>query len=204
MKFAPRLTRRGHASLSFRDEIITVNLKDYLSKKGKAPKGKTDWLFFCTITVKSGQLWAGDPNLPNEDDGYAARVPSGTYVVEGIGMPFDGDRVVSRLRVRLESVSGPTLGEELGETGTDSATIGVCDIAAFESAYKKKGGADRVQAAIDALEGEFFGILKVPEFPNAVMAFVPTGTDGTGPVYALMSGRKRVGIELPFMDEDAT
>lgn len=55
-----------------------MNLKDYLSRRGKAPKGKTkEWLFFCELAVKSGKLWAGDPNLPNEDDGYAAKVPRG-------------------------------------------------------------------------------------------------------------------------------
>jgi hypothetical protein len=181
---------------------IAMNLKDYLSKKGQTPKGKTDWLFFCNMEVKSGKLWAGDPNLPNEDDGCAVEVPSGVYVVEGIGMRFGRDRVVSRLRVRLNSASTPILGDEIGETGTDSATIGVCDIAAFEDAYKKDGGADAVQDAIDALDGEDFGVLEVPKFPDAIMPFVPTGSDGTGPVHVLTSGGKCVGIELAFMEED--
>jgi hypothetical protein len=34
------------------------------------------------------------------------------------------------------------------------------------------------------------------------MPFVPTGSDGTGPVFALMSGAQRVGIELTFTEED--
>lgn len=179
-----------------------MNLKDYLSQKGKAPKGKTkEWLFFCTLEVKSGKLWAGDPNLPNEDDGCAVKVPPGKYVVEGIGMPFDQDRVVSRLRVRLESATNLTVGEELGDAGTDSGMIGVCDITAFESAYKKEGGADSVQKAIDSPNEESFGVLKVPEFPDCVMPYVPTGSDGNGPVIAVLSGGKCVGIELPFMDE---
>jgi hypothetical protein len=179
-----------------------MDLTDYLSKKAKAPKGKTGWLPCCTIEVKSGLLWAGDPNLPNKDDGCAVSVPKGTYVVEGVGMKFDRDRIVSRLRVYLQSATNPTVGEDIGETGTDSCTIGVCDITAFEQAYAKEGGADKVQDAIDALEGEDFGILRVPEFPDAVMPFVPIGSDGSGPVYALMSGGKCVGFELPFMDEE--
>jgi hypothetical protein len=180
-----------------------MNLKEYLSQKGKAPKGKTkDWLPFCTLDVKTGRLWAGDPHLPNADDGCVVKVPRGKYVVEGIGLPFGRDRVVSRLRVRLESAPDPKPGKELGDTGTDSAMIGVCEIAAFEAAYKKEGGADRVQEAIDSQTGKGFGILTVPEFPDAIMPFVPTGSDGNGPVLALMSGGKVVGIELPFMDED--
>jgi hypothetical protein len=179
-----------------------MNLQEYLSNPSEPSEDKTDWLHFCTLEVKSGKLWAGDPNLPNEDDGYAAEIPNGTYVVEGIGMPFDEDRIVSRLRVRLQTAPNPTLGDELGETGTDSATIGVCDIAPFEAAYLEEGGADSVQEAIDALDGECFGILKVPEYPDAIMPFVPIGSDGGGPVYALMSGGRCVGVEIPFMDEE--
>lgn len=179
-----------------------MNLQDYLSNAAAPSESKTDWLHFCNLEVKSGKLWAGDPNLPNEDDGYAAEVPNGFYVVEGIGMPFYGERVVSRLRIRLQTAANPTLGDELGETGTDSATIGVCDIAPFEAAYLEEGGADSVQEAIDSLDGECFGILKVPAYPDAIMPFVPIGSDGGGPVLALMSGGQCVGVELPFMDED--
>ena len=179
-----------------------MNLKDYLSQKGKTPKAKTEWLPFCELEVKTGKLWAGDPNLPNADDGCVVKVPKGTYVVEAIGMPFDRDRIVSRLRVRLKSARNLKTGKELGDAGTDSAMIGVCEIDAFEAAYKTEGGADKVQAAIDALEGEAFGILQVPEFPNTRMPFIPMGSDGNGPVLAVMSDGKRVGIELPFMDLD--
>lgn len=180
-----------------------MHLKEYLAQKGKAPKEKTkDWLPLCTLEVKSGKLWAGDPYLPNADDGCVVKVPRGTYVVEGIGMPFGRDRVVSRLRVRVETAKNLKLGKELGETGTDSAMIGVCDINAFEAAYQREGGADRVQAAIDSLGAEDFGVLRVPEFPDAIMPFVPTGSDGNGLILAVMSEGKRVGIELPFMDLD--
>jgi len=112
-----------------------MNLKDYLSKKAKPPKGKTtDWLRFYAIEVTTGSLWAGDPHLANADDGCVVKVPPGRYAVEGIGLTLGRDRLVSRLRVRLESVKNPKLGKELGDTGTDSAMIGVCDIKAFDKA----------------------------------------------------------------------
>ena len=179
-----------------------MTLQEYLSKKGKAPKGKTGWLPFCALEVKTGKLWTGDPMLPNEDDGCLVKVPRGKYLVEGIGMPFGSDRVVSRLRVRLESATEPKPGKEVGDAGTDSCMIGVCEIAAFEAAYQHDAGPDRVQAALDSQTGEGFGILKVPGFPEAIMPFIPTGSDGNGPVLALMSAGKLVGIELPFMDEE--
>src|SRR5713226_8482343 len=113
-----------------------MNLKAYLSKKSKAPRGKTkDWLPFCTLDVTTGALWAGDPHLANAEDGYAVKVPRGKYVVEGIGLRFGRDRVVSRLRVRLESAPNAKVGKEVGDTGTDSAMIGVCDIRAFDKAW---------------------------------------------------------------------
>jgi len=180
-----------------------MNLKDYLSKKGKAPKGKTEeWLPFCKLDVTTGSLWSGDPHLANADDGCVAKVPKGRYVVEGIGLAAGRDRIVSRLRVRLESVQSPILGRELGDTGTDSAMIGVCDIKAFDKACGPDAG-EEVQEAIEAQTGNGFGVINIRRFPGAVMPFLPVGSDGGGPVFALTSGGKCVGIELPFMDEQA-
>jgi hypothetical protein len=179
-----------------------MNLKEYLSKKGKAPKGKTtDWLHFCSLDIKTGALWAGDPHLGNAEDGCVVRVPRGQYAVEAMGMTFGRERVVSRLRVRLVSAKNPKLGKEVGETGTDSAMIGVCDIKAFEKAYVPDPG-EELQEEIEAQTDDGFGIITLKNSPGAVMPFVPTGSDGSGPVFALMSGKKCVGMELPFMGED--
>ncbi len=155
-----------------------------------------DWHPFHILKVGTGKLWAGDPQLPNADDGLVVKVPAGKYVVECDGLP-PRCRAVSKLRVRLEGVESVKRGKKLGETGTDSATIGVCEISAFEAAYKKKGGADAVQRGIDAQTGGF-GLITVPKFPELILPFVPTGSDGTGPVYALLSGKECVGIELVF------
>jgi hypothetical protein len=170
------------------------------SEQIKLPKSAMlNWHPFHTLMVKAGQLWVGDPHLPNADDGCIVKVPSGKYVVECDGLP-SRCQAVSKLRVRLESAKRAKRGKKLGETGTDSATIGVCEIAAFEAAYKSKDGAEQVQEAIDSLT-ESFGVLTVPNFPEAIMPFVPTGSDGNGPVFALISDTKCVGVELLFMDE---
>jgi hypothetical protein len=180
-----------------------MNLKDYLSNKGKAPKGKTKtWMRFCTLDVATGALWGGDPHVANADDGCVVKVPPGRYAVEAIGLACGRrDRVVARLRVRLASVKNPVLGKEIGETGTDSAMIGVCDIKAFDAACKPDSG-DEVQEAIEAQTDDGFGIITFKKFPGAVMPFIPTGSDGSGPVFALMSGARRIGMELSFMDDN--
>lgn len=160
---------------------------------------RQDWYFFHTLEIHLGGLWAGDPQLANAEDGLLVRVPNGKYVVECDGLPHRC-KAVTKLRVRLESATDVKRGRRLGETGTDSATIGVCEIAPFEAAYKEAGGEAEVQKAFDA-QTEGFGIVTVPKFPGTNLAFVPTGSDGTGPVFALMSGKMRVGIELVFAGE---
>jgi hypothetical protein len=178
-----------------------MNLTDYLSKKGKAPTADVGaWLTLCTFNVTTGSLWAGDPLLTNAEDGCVAKVPAGQYVVEGIGGTQGRYRYVSRLRVRLKTVKSPTIGKKLGNTGTDSAMIGVCDIKEFNKACGRKSG-DEVRQAIETQTDKGFGILTLKKFPGAVMPFVPTGGDGSGPVFARTAGAKRVGIELPFVNE---
>ncbi|NBV25410.1 MAG: hypothetical protein EBS05_26285 [Proteobacteria bacterium] len=179
-----------------------MNLRDYLSRKGKAPKGKPKgWLYFCHLDVSTGTLWAGDPNIADATDGCVVEVPSGKYVVEGIGKTFNAARLVSKLRARLECIENPVVGDAVGDTGTDSAMIGICDIKAFEAACGPDSG-EEVQEAIESQTGTGFGIVTIEKFPGAVMPFVPTGSDGSGPVFALISDGKCVGIELSFMEED--
>ena len=100
----------------------------------------------------------------------------------------------------MESAEGIKRGKKLGETGTDSATIGVCEISVFEAAYRRESGGEAVQRAIES-ETEGFGVVTVPGFPGVIMPFVPTGSDGTGPVFALVSDKRCVGIELVFTNE---
>ena len=92
-------------------------------------------------------LRAGDPHLANADDGCVVKVPRGKYVVEGIGLAWGRDRIVSRLRVRLEGAKNLKPGKEVGDTGTDSAMIGVCDSKAFDKAIGPDAG-EEVQEAI--------------------------------------------------------
>lgn len=190
----------AEARLPELNKAYTKKVHAVLAKAGVtiAPaKSETkDWHPFHTLQIKGGKLWAGDAQLANADDGFIATVPAGNYIVECDGLPRRC-KAVSKLRVRLESAADVKRGKKLGETGTDSATIGVCEIAAFEAAYEKKGGADAVQKAIDS-QSDGFGVIKVSKFPDAIMPFVPTGSDGTGPVFALMAGKKCVGIELAF------
>jgi hypothetical protein len=81
--------------------------------------------------------------------------------------------------------------------------IGVCDIKAFDAAYRAHSD-DDLQETIETQTGEGFGIIHIERSDTAAMPFVPTGSDGDGPVFALMSDGNIVGIELPFMEEVET
>jgi hypothetical protein len=180
---------------------LAANLKDYLASKGWARLGeRTKWLQVCMLDVRTGALWAGDPHLANKEDGCVVRVPPGIYRVEGIGAKSGPGRAVARLRVCLESVKKTRLGKKVGHTGTDSAMIGVCDIDAFDAACET-GAEDEVQAAIEAQTENGFGVITLPQYPGAIMPFVPTGSDGSSPVRALMADRRCVGIEINFEAE---
>jgi hypothetical protein len=180
-----------------------MKLGDFLSGKGRFPKGQTtQWLPFCALQVKTGVLWAGDPHVANAEDGCVVKVPRGKYVVEGIGLTLGHHRIVSRLRVHLATAMNPNLGKEVGEAGTDSAMIGVCDIKAFNAAFAEDGD-DAVQEAIAAHTDKGFGIVQVKRRPGAIMPFVPTGSDGSGPVFALMASGKRVGFQLAFIEPES-
>ena len=166
------------------------------------PKGPTvDWLPFCGLEVTSGSLWAGDPLIANAEDGCVLDVPRGMYCVEAVGLAHSRNRVVCRLRVRLETAANPTLGEEVGHTGTDSAMIGVCDIKEFDALFVEMDDND-VQDAIELQTKNGFGIVGLKPTSDGLMPFVPIGSDGTGPVFALMDSGDCVGMQLAFMEEN--
>jgi hypothetical protein len=181
--------------------ILATNLKDYLASRSWARPGeRTKWLPICTLDVRTGALWAGDPHLANKDDGCVVRVPLGPYRVEGIGAKSGPGRAVARLRVCLDSVKKARPGKRIGSTGTDSAMIGICDIEAFDAACGADTG-EAVQAAIEAQTRSGFGVITLVQHPGAIMPFVPTGGDGSSPVRALMADRRCVGIDINFEAE---
>jgi hypothetical protein len=180
---------------------LNVKLSEFLSGKGRFPAGKTaQWLQFCTLHVTTGSVWAGDPYLANAVDGCVVKVPHGKYLVEAVGLKNGRYRVVSRLRVRLATAANPELGKEVGQTGTDSAMIGVCDIKAFDADFAQESS-EAVHEAVQAQTESGFGIVKAKRRPGAVMPCVPTGSDGSGPVFALVASGRLVGIQLNLMEE---
>jgi len=153
------------------------------------PESSGGWYKFTTLEISSGKIWAGDPQYGIADDGCVIDVEPGTYLVECDGVPYRCS-AVTKLRVRLESVAKPKKGKKVGETVTDSCAMGVSDVQTLTKLEN------------DDFWPDGFGIVTAPNQPLAAMPFVPMGSDGGGPIYALMSGKRVVGIQLPFTGEE--
>lgn len=181
--------------------MTAPGLADFLAggSRRSAPRGvrgtETDWLALATVALPEGSLWAGDPQVIDAEDGLSIDVAPGDYRVEVKGLDVDGFRTVSRLRVVRRDVPAPARGDVIGETGTDSGQIAVCDIAAFGAAVGTD--ADLVERAVRDVGKAPFGTLVIAGID---VAFCMTGSDGGGPVHALLDGASVVGIELPFVD----
>jgi hypothetical protein len=184
-----------------------VKLAEFLrkNKRGDPPAGtvgvESDWLEVGTFEVTTGSLWAGDPFVCNSEDGSVVEVPTGSYVVRAKVMDFAGRKQVSRMRVVQQSAVNPALGKEVGETGTDTAMIAVCDMAALDAAIGRDS--ERFQELVTGYDYEDCGIVEFTMKIPVSMPYVSTGTDGGWPVFELKVGRRRVGIELEFISPGA-
>jgi hypothetical protein len=188
-----------------------MNLTDYLSRRlKKAPrrdsKGKqSEWLEFCDIVLHGPKFLIVDANfVPSEEDGILVEVSPGTYHVQVKGMEYGRDKRVSRLRAVLVGAGGvPVLGQQLGETWTDTALTGICDFEVFKKAWGNDEATShkRIGQAIE--EADSFGIAELDRTAGAIMVFVSSGFgDGTFPVLELRENGRRAGFEIQFIAED--
>jgi len=114
-------------------------------------------------------------------------------------MRYGNDARISQLRAIPSGVTSST-GAQIGETGTDTAKIGVCDHDVFASAWGDDDEAswDIISPAIE--DAETHGIAVLDDQVGAVMPFVSSGFgDGTFPIHELVSNGSRVGFEVTFI-----
>lgn len=180
------------------DKLLAYLRKGATTPQGGREKGiPSPWIKLAELEVRSGSLWAGDPLCLNEEDGALIKVASGLYVLEAQGMDIDGYRVVARLRVYPHSISPDLLktGPVIGATGTDSASITICDLRAIIPALD--GREVPFQGALEKQLRGHAGIITVKLGQSVDLLIVQSGFgDGTGPVHCLRAGARRVGMEL--------
>jgi len=186
-----------------------MTLQDYLEGEftGKAKRGdrgkESDWLEFSDLTVRGSKVQVVDSSyVPDEREGCMVTLTPGLYQVQAKAMAYGEDVRISRLRVVLHGVS-PSAGAELGETGTDTASIGVCDHEVFAHAWGDDNDAswEIISPAID--EADTHGIAVLDKAAGAIMPFIHSGFgDGTFPVRELLANGSRVGFEVVFIRSD--
>ena len=164
---------------------------------------ESDWLSFCSLPVPTGRLWVGDPLMAwtesQSGDGCVVDVPQGDYRVDAkVLASTDGGTVVSRLRVVLQGIESFSLGDVVGEAGTDSCQMAVTDQSELKAAFVAACD-NEYEECIDLIEQETsapVGVVQPDPDSNGMLAFVSNGTDGGGPVLELLSDNRRVGIEF--------
>ena len=184
-------------------------LVSYLQKSSRKPPRDpgagvaAEWIKVAELEVVSGCLWAGDPLCLNEEDGCLVKLATGTYVVAAQGIDVGGFRVVGRVRVYPKRVREDRLkaGPVIGETGTDSAAITVCDLRGLLSAIA--GEEDSFARALQKQMRGPCGRLTTKVEAGVALLFVQSGFgDGAGSVYALLANGRRVGFHLEFVNAD--
>lgn len=164
------------------------------------------WCRLCELTLDSGELWIGDPQMSWAESrghcGCIVRLPAGKYRVSVALVTFGQGFFTSRLRVCQKGIRKATVGKEIGQAGTDSAQIGVCDIRAIKRAYEIAfpDSDDGVFEFFDEYLNPRAGILQPIGLRGARLPFVNSGLgDGMGPVLELRSGPKRIGVDAEFI-----
>lgn len=188
------------------DELLKLLQHDELPAPD-LPGTHVGWFPITSLALSSGELWAGDPEFSwaelTERVGFRITLPAGEYDVLAFLMAYGPWHGVARLRVCQHGIAEPAIGDEVGQAGTDSALMGVCDAHAVMSAFQAKFGSDGDAAPLDLANHNFgrVGVLQ-PNGPNdAGIVYVNCGFgDGQGPIYALRNGEDRVGVEFVFIE----
>lgn len=182
--------------------------KRFARQKGDFPRRgvagqEGEWLAIGKLDAPKGTLCAVDVTLFNEDDGFVVKAPPGKYVVEGKVMDFNGHLRVSRVRAYLDGTT-PRLGKEVGETGTDSAMIAICDIKHCDAGMTDEDNEVFAEKLFDVeVDGGDVKTVKIGKKKTITFAVCETGLgDGGYPVFSLVDGKRTVGLEVEFLPGD--
>ncbi len=161
---------------------------------------ETDWKLLSKLTLKGGKFLVCDFQfIPSEKDGISVQAPPGIYTVEAKAIDFDGDRRISRLRV-LQRGKKPCIGKQLGDTWTDTAMTGICDLEILSKEWTAIGQDKAEEKLQEEYErGEDCGVFTLKSKGTKV-PFVSSGFgDGTFPIFELCDSEDRVGFEIEFI-----
>lgn len=164
------------------------------------PGVESDWLRLGEFDLVSGRMIAVDVRAGSPDDSPVIDLPPGRYRAECQGVAYGASRWVSRLRAVREGGEGER-GAEIGEAWADAANIGLADVepfSVFSAALLAAEWDDPIYRPFNS--GNTVRMLHLDPPGGAWMPLVQSGWgDGTFPVYELVDGGERVGVEVEFI-----
>ncbi|HVL39089.1 MAG TPA: hypothetical protein VM328_06830, partial [Fimbriimonadaceae bacterium] len=129
------------------------------------------------------------------EDGLVVELEPGDYQVELKGIEYGWDKRISAMRVF--SSEGEEGDADLGEAWSDVATVAVCDTAWFDRANQDLADTD----LMDVIGDNVAGFIDLFEDDSANVPFTSSGFgDGAFPVCELVSGGRRVGFMVQFIE----
>jgi hypothetical protein len=172
-----------------------MDLLDWLdmpvSDDDRARPEETLWLDFAALELRSDKLAVADPASFHESAVLVVLRPW-RYEVQAKLLPVGGERRISRARA-VRGAAGGARGKLLGRVAS-TGRVGFADYELVGAVVDERGdleGAGSGPASVATLD----------EARDAVMPLLTPGAEGESfPVYELVSGDKRVGAEVVFIE----
>ncbi|MBX9694961.1 MAG: hypothetical protein K2Z81_21430, partial [Cyanobacteria bacterium] len=153
------------------------------------------WFSVDQLDVRRNSLWAGDPCCMNKADGCLVEVQNGKYIIEAQGYDLEGVHTIGRARVRMQSPKPFSVGRKIGEVGTDSAVVAICDMNCLDEVIGNDN--DSFQSFIEITDWQPYGSLL---YNGVQITYVASGIgDGTGPARSVKADADCIGMELDFI-----
>lgn len=168
---------------------------------GDGVKGteRVTWYEVARLKVRTGGIDVADlGRMPA--DSVRLRVPNGNYVIEARLIDFDGSLCLSRVRARLEGIH-PKLGRKRGSVAVDFAAIAIADFEYFRQTLDEDDLEELSENATEFMQVEFCEKCSM-SFESGAAQFAVSKSgfgDGTYPVFALMQGKRAVGLEVELI-----
>lgn len=159
---------------------------------------ESEWLSVGTLDLPRGRLGLADLQfLPYADDRMTVALEPSTYDLHVRVLEYGADVRISRLRLFRGSSPG-VAGAELGETWADTGVVALCDVDRLEEAEPLANEAAAWGEFVEAvMEVE---LIAGADFEGVEVAVLMSGFgDGSFPVWELMDGGKKTGVEVEFI-----
>ena len=133
----------------------------------------------------------------DKEEGCFVSLQPGSYKIFLKAVVYVAEVRIAALRV-FTGVPDVTLGGKIGETGTDSGTIGVYDFEPFSRLVKENP--KEAEKAFKTIVLKGYRFVEVNPEVGGRIAIIHSGFgDGTFPVHELLHGSNRVGFEVVFI-----